>query len=118
MKTVNNLSNIETLIRQKQKEQKQETEENKQLPMVGEKVRIEILEVDELEVNCWLPDYSMVGFIDNSSHTYDLRDVGRFYSFMQVSSTYEGVIWIKNPRIFVTDNGMGGQDMHKYIELL
>ncbi len=113
MKTVRNLdlSLVKRVV-------ETETEKRKKLPHIGEKVRIEILEVDELEVKCWLQDYSMLGFIDNTSLTYSLTDKGRFYSFMQVCSTYEGVIWIKNPRSFIVDDGLGGIKTHNYIELL
>lgn len=42
---------------------------------VGELVRIEYLEISEIEVLCWLCDYSMLGYLDNINMSLKLSDV-------------------------------------------
>ena len=43
---------------------------------IGEKVRIEYLEIDEIEILCWLCDYSMLGYMDNVNMFLKLSDKG------------------------------------------
>ena len=33
----------------------------------GETVNIEYLEIDELEVKCWIKEYSCIGYLDNTN---------------------------------------------------
>ena len=42
----------------------------------GETVQIEFLEVDELEVKCWIIGHSCVGYMDNSNCSINLSHIG------------------------------------------
>ena len=44
------------------------------LPLQGESVRIEYLIIDELEAQCWLSDYNVLGYLDNSDMKLKLSD--------------------------------------------
>jgi hypothetical protein len=44
------------------------------LPMQGEMVKIEYLVIDELEAQCWLSDYNVLGYLDNSDMRLKLFD--------------------------------------------
>jgi c-di-GMP-binding flagellar brake protein YcgR len=44
------------------------------LPMQGEMVKIEYLVIDELEAQCWLSDYNVLGYLDNSDMRLKLSD--------------------------------------------
>lgn len=44
------------------------------LPLIGEMVRIEYLVIDELEAQCWLSDYNVLGYLDNSDMRLKLSD--------------------------------------------
>ena len=44
------------------------------LPIVGKSVRIEFLIIDELEAQCWLSDYNVLGYLDNSDMRLKLSD--------------------------------------------
>jgi hypothetical protein len=44
--------------------------------LTGEMVKIEYLEIDEIEAKCWIHEHSMVGYMDNSNQTLRLSDIG------------------------------------------
>ena len=44
------------------------------LPFIGQQVRIEYLIIDELEAQCWLSDYNVLGYLDNSDMRLKLSD--------------------------------------------
>jgi hypothetical protein len=50
---------------------------NKQLPTSGENVSVEILNVDELEVTCWITGYSVMSYMDNVNMKFALSDIGK-----------------------------------------
>ena len=46
-------------------------------PATGEKVRIEYLDIDELEAKCWILEYCMLGYLNNSNMKLKLSDLNR-----------------------------------------
>ena len=45
-------------------------------PFVGEYVRVEYLNIDEIEAICWLCDYSMLSYLDNFDMRLKLFHIG------------------------------------------
>ncbi len=41
---------------------------------IGELVRVEYLQISEIDVLCWLCDYSMLGYLDNTDMSLKLID--------------------------------------------
>ena len=47
------------------------------LPSIGEKVRFEYLNIDEIEAVCWLITYSKKAYMDNPNMKLVLTDIGK-----------------------------------------
>ncbi len=48
-----------------------------QLPVVGEYVSVEYLEIDEVGVICWLSDYGILGHMENKDGALKLNKQGK-----------------------------------------
>ena len=65
---------------------------------VGECVSIEYLEIDEIEILCWLSDYSVLGYMDNTNMFLKLSDKGE-KSLVYVKSIEPGTERIELSRV-------------------
>ena len=61
---------------------------NTYIPNIGKMVTVEYLDIDELEAKCWLTEYSMIGYTDNSDLRLKLSDIGKKDNLF-VSHIYE-----------------------------
>lgn len=55
---------------------------------VGDMVYVEILDIDEIEVTCWLCDYGCLGYFRNT-HQLPLSNKGQRYFLRVIDTTFE-----------------------------
>ena len=63
-------------------------------PLTGETVKIQYLEMDELEVTCWLEKYKVNGYLDNSRLNLPVNLIGTMDE-AQISSVNNGRVSLK-----------------------
>ena len=47
------------------------------LPLIGEIVNVEYLNIDEIEAVCWICQYHVLAYLDNYNMRLKLKDIGR-----------------------------------------
>jgi len=61
------------------------------MPWIGELVRAEYLIIDELEVTCWVSDYNVIGYLDNSDMKVKMEDLDQKVTLEVNSIIYDRI---------------------------